>query len=116
MREILFRGKYKDSRWEYGYITYDKRTQCFYIGMDDWRAPVHPNTIGQFTGLRDKNGQSIFEGDIIRFDNNDIDHVVDYFGNGFVLKVKDSVYVRNFTGKSLTVVGNIHDKEGGDNA
>ena len=65
MREILFRGKRKeDDEWVYGFLVSQK-----HIG--DWVTayPVVPNTVGQFTGLTDKRGKKIFEGDIIKSDN-----------------------------------------------
>lgn len=61
MREILFRGKQTtDGEWITGYLV-----SASHIG--DWveANPVDPATVGQFTGLTDKNGKKIFEGDIV---------------------------------------------------
>lgn len=129
MREILFRGKRTDNgEWVEGYYYKAKycRTDdelCDYITVPhpkEYNEPsshyiVDPDTVGQYTGLTDKNGTKIFEGDIVKkfwFDKMSIYKIV--YDNGlasFIGQAGIKFTTFDYDSTEFEVVGNIYDNK-----
>ena len=124
MREILFRGKTnyegKDSEWVYGgllpesastfpIIVRDYDNDEEWIGILEW-ATVDPETVGQCTGLTDKNGKKIFEGDIVNCITSDFDGSDKYVSNFQITDITDyeQMGFLDFC-HEIEIIGNIHD-------
>jgi uncharacterized phage protein (TIGR01671 family) len=89
MREILFRGKCQTGEWVCGgFVSRNGKPEIVECDRADdgdftFTTQVDPTTVGQFTGLTDKNGKRVFEGDIIAKDVHQKRERIDSDGNIF---------------------------------
>lgn len=96
MRDILFRGKRIDNgEWVYGdLLSIPTENKTNIIEKDPYgiNYKVIPETVGQYTGLTDKNGKKIFEGDILKCLTDDFVGTVIYNKNtaSFIVEIKNS--------------------------
>lgn len=114
MRTIKFRAKdIASNKWLYGDILHSEKGVCIFEQGGTRGEQVQPETIGQFTSLKDKNGGEIYEGDIIsilgekeylevRF----VRGVFAFLWNG---DLDDEFPTGSPTHEWAEVVGNIHD-------
>ena len=130
MREIKFRGKRIDNgEWKYGDLLHivggcviyhgshtdstlieDRPNLAVELYMDEV-SPVVPDTVGQYTGLKDKNGKEIYEGDILQSIGTDIFVEVIYDAPEFCYRDNNFGYKFLNRPGEFEVVGNIHDKQ-----
>ena len=121
MREILFRGKRIDNgEWVYGNLNYGtieitSIKGSYYISdfdVNPWDKkfyPVIPESVGQYTGLTDKNGKKIFEGDIIFDPELKENHIVMFDEGGFCTEEMFLQFYLCFDEMEVEVIGNIYD-------
>lgn len=127
MREILFRGKLKNySEWVEGWFVGKSRKAPYnppkekpqIIDQDLYSYEVIPETVGQYTGIEDRNGNKIFEGDIVSFKRvNALGYTTERVGEVKYYSKLPIFYIFANTGdawdwcdcENIKVIGNIHD-------
>lgn len=119
MREIKFRGfNRKNGVWLYGF--YLQNRSAHFVCPDEFADgkswddyEIGPETRGEYTGQKDKNGREIYEGDVLKWDEDDESSVVVYDSQNALFGMQyqgGRIYgLYDCKQKELEVIGNIHD-------
>lgn len=120
MRKIIFRGKrFDNNEWLYGDLMHVNEQVMINPVFDepyqydgDLDANVDPETVGQYTGLQDKSGKEIYEGDAYHLGDKRILSVVEWHDSGFMGKQVGTYGSREglqHWRDRIEIIGNIHD-------
>lgn len=108
MRTIKFRGKRPNGKWKESESIVRRLDGRVILGG----YVINPSTVGQFTGLFDKNGMEIYEGDIVQYIGNELGdefkNEVKFEGAGFD-PIAAIYWMSDIEGVGCEIIGNIYD-------
>lgn len=126
MREIKFRGQLINGEWVYGLYSYmPKKNQNIQAGhyiSNSFGMPfaylIRPETLGQYTGLKDKSNNNIYEGDILNHQDktsffHDVFQLVTFEEASFCVRWLGDSWERlhKYIAKATIIIGNIHENK-----
>ena len=123
MRQIKFRAQdIASNKWLYGDLRHHKEDVCIFEQEGNKGEQVKRDTVGQYTGMHDKNGKEIYEGDIVLVSDWTSVYASDYKGTvcfqrgqwvvsyeKYGCEMAPRLFFDDFSDRKTTIIGNIHE-------